>query len=271
MTIFKFRKANFTHKKSPGLFLSGLPYYSKNKNIWSMRRKFDIWAGSSEEYTYDISQGRDEETTYYLYGKNFEYSGQFIKSGLVKYVESDGESSVNSIQFIEPIQVKYLANWMSRRNWHKKLLKGDDIIHGGKSADKIWGGPGDDKIYGKNGHDKLWGGPGDDTIHGGNGQDFIDGGKGDDVIVAGKSSAKKKGFQTAKGGPGRDTFVLSEHAEVDILDFNTEEDRLNFAGIKGFKLQREGKKSASVRDEDGYWYAWLNGGVDNINAIDVIY
>ena len=53
-------------------------------------------------------------------------------------------------------------------------LAGDDELHGNGGDDWLEGGPGDDELYGGPGNDRLDGGPGGDTLNGGEGIDTAD-------------------------------------------------------------------------------------------------
>ncbi|MCY4339259.1 MAG: calcium-binding protein [Gammaproteobacteria bacterium] len=97
---------------------------------------------------------------------------------------------------------------------HDDILAGDsraNIIMGGDGHDRLYGGPGggDDVLHGDKGNDRIFGGKGDDMLHGGDGNDHLwgnsgtdiyDGGKGNDTIYASKDDTN------IDGGEGNDTL-----------------------------------------------------------------
>ncbi len=83
----------------------------------------------------------------------------------------------------------------------------DDILRGGKLAEKIEGGRGADLIRGKAGNDVLLGGPGNDRLFGGPGLDKIRGGSGDDRI-----SSRDGKVDIITCGSGTDT-VLADRVD----------------------------------------------------------
>lgn len=97
---------------------------------------------------------------------------------------------------------------------HDDILAGDsraNIIMGGDGHDRLYGGPGggDDILHGDKGNDRIFGGKGNDTLRGGDGNDHLwgnsgtdiyDGGKGNDTIYASKDDTN------IDGGEGNDTL-----------------------------------------------------------------
>ncbi len=97
---------------------------------------------------------------------------------------------------------------------HDDILAGDsraNIIMGGDGHDRLYGGPGggDDVLHGDKGNDRIFGGKGDDMLRGGDGNDHLwgnsgtdiyDGGKGNDTIYASKDDTN------IDGGEGNDTL-----------------------------------------------------------------
>lgn len=117
---------------------------------------------------------------------------------------------------------------------------GRDVVFGGAGNDFINaagdhpgaatglvadGGDGADRITGSRGRDRLLGGAGNDQIRGGggNGADRIFGGDGDDSL---DGNADPRTLVV--GGPGRDTFAVTEEARPRIRDFDPDEDQLSF-------------------------------------------
>lgn len=97
---------------------------------------------------------------------------------------------------------------------------GVDLIYGRGGTDFLIGGPGNDTLFGGADLDILWGGNGDDTIAGENGHDIIYGGTGNDELF---------------GGRGRDTFVFnSNQPGIDIIrDFEPDIDAIDAGGVRG--------------------------------------
>jgi Ca2+-binding RTX toxin-like protein len=96
---------------------------------------------------------------------------------------------------------------------------GDDILHGGSGADKLYGGQGDDVLHGGSGSDILHGGTGDDRLHGGSGDDVLKGGQGDDRLHGGS------GDDVLHGGSGSD--VLHGGSGDDVLKGGSGADKLH--------------------------------------------
>lgn len=71
--------------------------------------------------------------------------------------------------------------------------RGNDVIRGGRVADRLGGAQGDDDLSGGRGADHLSGGTGDDLLRGGAGADTLIGGAGSDTLT---------------GGAGADVFVI---------------------------------------------------------------
>jgi len=93
---------------------------------------------------------------------------------------------------------------------------GDDLLVGGKFADKLFGGDGNNTLKGMNGNDFLRGGSGDDLLIGGKGNDTLQasagsfsgsktllGGKGNDQLIGAGENV------TLDGGRGNDTYVIT--------------------------------------------------------------
>lgn len=90
---------------------------------------------------------------------------------------------------------------------HIKGEEGNDLIDGGSGADKIDGGKGDDTIAGGDGNDDIKGGDGNDYIEGNSGNDKIDAGKGDNTVFGGDGNddiKAKEGKDVIEGGAGND-------------------------------------------------------------------
>jgi len=101
---------------------------------------------------------------------------------------------------------------------------GNDMLRGGGGPDSLSGGAGNDTLLGASGSDRLLGNDGNDFLLGGNADDFLAGGAGSDRLLGGK------GADTLEGGADRDRFRwtrLTDFGDT-ILDFNAEEDRLQF-------------------------------------------
>ena len=64
----------------------------------------------------------------------------------------------------------------------------NDVIHGERYAECIFGLSGNDTLHGNGGDDWLEGGPGEDALHGGPGNDRLDGGPGGDDLHGGDGS-----------------------------------------------------------------------------------
>jgi 2',3'-cyclic-nucleotide 2'-phosphodiesterase (5'-nucleotidase family) len=104
----------------------------------------------------------------------------------------------------------------------------DDILIGGKGADRLFGFHGDDVLSGGRGNDLLLGGHGDDILNGGKGDDRLDGGHGDDILKGGKGADRLDGGHgndTLKGGNGDDRLD-GGHGD-DTLNGGKGDDRLD--------------------------------------------
>lgn len=123
-------------------------------------------------------------------------------------------------------------------------LKGDDILIGTSTNDRINGGDGNDTIYGGAGADILIGGEGNDFLDGGTGADYIIGGNGDDRML-GREGIDTFAFWfkvigdtsgTMPEGPLGSTVstLLSGEGNDIILDFDNRAggDKLDFNGMK---------------------------------------
>lgn len=142
----------------------------------------------------------------------------------------------------------------------------DDMIIGDSNNNTLSSHDGNDKIYGGSGDDRMWGHDGNDTISGGNGNDGMNGGNGDDVLLGGAGDDKISGGatgkdsiegnhgndrlsinadDTAKGGAGADTFVITRFLEIGweinmvIEDFVDGEDKIDLSelGFEKFGLE----------------------------------
>jgi Ca2+-binding RTX toxin-like protein len=85
---------------------------------------------------------------------------------------------------------------------------GNDLILAGLGDDTVMGGEGNDTIFGLDDADLLFGDAGDDSLDGGIGPDTLFGGTGNDTITVSQGDS-------AEGGDGDDTFILSDPGEVD--------------------------------------------------------
>ena len=103
---------------------------------------------------------------------------------------------------------------------------GDDIIHGGTSADIIAGLDGNDSLYGGAGDDRFFGGTGNDHLYGENGNDYLQGDTGNDYLEGGYGNDT---YNFALGD-GQDTIFdngSSSTSEVDTLVLGTDIDPSN--------------------------------------------
>ena len=146
---------------------------------------------------------------------------------------------------------------------------GNDLLIGGRNADKFFGGTDDDQLngYGGNdqlfspaGHAPLFAGDGNDKVNGGGGDDFIDGGNnndnlsgaaGNDTIFAGTGNDKVNGGNdddiihgdagndqlnggsgndTILGGLGRDTMTGGAGADEFVFAANSGKDVIRDLG-----------------------------------------
>ncbi|MGB5216828.1 MAG: retention module-containing protein [Smithella sp.] len=119
--------------------------------------------------------------------------------------------------------------------------------------DPIMGTEGDDTLSGISGNDVMMGGPGNDILNGLAGDDSIDGGNGNDTLSGGA------GNNILHGGQGADTFVVSNDARDNILDYNlTEGDKVDVTSVLnslegdhsrlGFSTTADGKAVLEVYD-----------------------
>ena len=86
---------------------------------------------------------------------------------------------------------------------------GNDLVHGGSSADQIFLGPGDDEGYGHEGPDIIECGPGDDFAAGNENNDLLEGGDGDDVLrgfLGNDTIIGDNGDDELFGGDGNDVI-----------------------------------------------------------------
>ena len=121
----------------------------------------------------------------------------------------------------------------------------ENVIKGSNEKDKLKGTNGNDKIIGKGGADKIFGNGGDDLIDPG---EWEKGGAPDKIY----------------GGPGADTFVLSDNYWAVLKDFNVIEDRLDVSGLSGGLNWRIGADGylTFIEDGSGDEVAFINGAVD---------
>ena len=122
-------------------------------------------------------------------------------------------------------------------------------------GDVISGTIGDDRLKGRRGNDTLLGRAGNDRLIGRQGDDLIDGGTGR--------------RNQARGGEGRDTFVLHENGRLIISDFNVIDDVILLPDGNGSirSIQRPG--AVLLRGDDGNVIGVLRGQFD-IDAITTI-
>lgn len=91
--------------------------------------------------------------------------------------------------------------------------KGNDVILGSNTSDRIDGGGGRDLICGGPGNDRLRGGASHDTVFGGSGNDALGGGTGNDRLFGERGNDRLglpgdgRGDDTLFGGPGRDAIT----------------------------------------------------------------
>ena len=89
----------------------------------------------------------------------------------------------------------------------------DDRLHGGKGNDFLFGGAGDDALDGGDGEDILDGGDGDDVLDGNDGNDILFGGAGNDILIG------NDGDDLLFGGDGDDIFLVRGKTDgLDIFD-----------------------------------------------------
>ncbi len=102
---------------------------------------------------------------------------------------------------------------------------GDDVIRGGPSADRLYGGGiyiggGNDLLFGGRGADRYEGSGGSDKVHGGRGSDFLRDTLGRDVIKGGVGSdaclLTSDGMSGDRivGGPGADEYAADPGDKV---------------------------------------------------------
>lgn len=87
---------------------------------------------------------------------------------------------------------------------------GNDTLQGGGGRDALLGGDGDDSLQGDNGHDILRGGEGNDSLDGGAGKDTLKGDAGNDLLLGGDGNdglSGGDGDDTVNGQMGRDTLL----------------------------------------------------------------
>ena len=118
-------------------------------------------------------------------------------------------------------------------------MAGNDLMYGGKGNDRMWGNSGDDTMYGDQGNDQMAGGTGNDVMDGGGGHDVLAGNSGDDAIhggagndaITGDSGNDKisdgQGNDRVSGGSGDD--VLLAGAGNDYYDGGSGFDTLDFS------------------------------------------
>lgn len=101
------------------------------------------------------------------------------------------------------------------------LGAGDDIYHGSKGVDDVWGGSGNDWISA---------GGGDDIIHDGSGDDWVKGGGGNDTITVGSGhDILNYPFIFNNDSAGNLVSVQSACAKDMVFSFNPTEDKLQFS------------------------------------------
>lgn len=86
------------------------------------------------------------------------------------------------------------------------------------------GGPGADHLVGGAGNDILLGGDGDDILEGGGGDDYLDGGAGVNHLIggAGNDTLVVSVNDTAEGGEGADTFILTDELLGHLVELTSQ-------------------------------------------------
>jgi Ca2+-binding RTX toxin-like protein len=95
-------------------------------------------------------------------------------------------------------------------------ITGMENVIGSAASDTIIGSNLSNSLDGRGGDDVLTGGAGNDVLIGGSGMDLLDGGAGDDTLYLGElgGGAAVAAADTARGGPGNDTYFVDSGAAV---------------------------------------------------------
>jgi Ca2+-binding RTX toxin-like protein len=153
---------------------------------------------------------------------------------------------------------------------------GDDLIDGGRLANRIAGGPGSDGISTWSGNDRVSGGSGVDLIETRGGSDVADGGSGSDVIHLDSNpvgddaeycspSSGKPGNDIGRGGAGND--AISAEGGNDRVEGGAGKDELS-AG-KGRDKLYGGPGRDKIGSRDGQRdYVNCGSGKDVLAASD---
>ena len=122
--------------------------------------------------------------------------------------------------------------------------RGDDVILGNQTGNRLDGGRGADKLVGMQGKDRLMGAQGEDLLNGGGGRDILNGGGQEDRLFGGAGKDKLNGGtgddrlvggggnDKLLGGQGSDIFVFRPGDGRDrIMDFTRGEDLIDLTAF----------------------------------------
>ena len=115
-----------------------------------------------------------------------------------------------ALEVSEQTVIDYFQSMVSLSNPRRGAPEQASSLNRATDGNTISGTSNDDRLKGRKGNDTLLGLAGNDWLFGRNGDDLIDGGSG--------------GRNRARGGRGRDTFVLHKDARLFIRDFNVIDD-----------------------------------------------
>lgn len=100
----------------------------------------------------------------------------------------------------------------------------DDRLYGSDDKNVLHGRHGDDFMRGRSGNDDLYGDSGNDTLLGDAGKDILNGGTGRDYLYGGWYGHDVYVFDTALSA--NTDLEVNPHANVDVVEFNTEYHRI---------------------------------------------
>ncbi len=109
---------------------------------------------------------------------------------------------------------------------------GNDTLEGASGDDFMIGGVGDDFLAGDDGNDKLYGEGGNDMLNGGLGNDELYGGKGNDTLNGGSGNVYMF------GGVDNDTYIIANNDGIHVIGDEDGTDVVKFTDVKSTDITR---------------------------------
>lgn len=141
----------------------------------------------------------------------------------------------------------------------------DDINHGYRGHDRLFGSGGNDTLYGDQGRDRLFGDLNDDHLFGGSQSDRLDGGSGNDVLNGGRGSDRLTGgnhqdifdFDSIKDSSLRRSDLITDFTQgTDLIDLRTIDASRNQAGNNQFAFSAQ--TPADTSSGGTIWYEQID-------------